>query len=68
MSSPLIRTAYDGATFTAITSANQNAVQRVGYIGSKRYLRGVLTSTGATVGANIGILILLGEGSGRVVT
>jgi len=40
------------AAFTAVSSAGgANSVQRVGYLGSKRYVRAVLTVTGATTGA-----------------
>lgn len=38
--------------FTAVSgTAGQNAVQRVGYIGAKRYVRGFVTVAGATTGA-----------------
>jgi len=38
--------------FTAVSSAGgANSTQRVGYIGSKRYVRGVLVVSGATTGA-----------------
>ncbi|NTU77323.1 MAG: hypothetical protein HGA90_05870 [Alphaproteobacteria bacterium] len=41
----------DGA-FVAVTSGSgANAVQTVGYIGSQRYVRVVITTTGATTGA-----------------
>lgn len=40
------------AAFTVVSSAGgANSVQRVGYLGSKRYVRAVLTVTGATTGA-----------------
>ena len=39
-------------SFTAVSSgAGANTVQRVGYIGAKRYVRGVMTVSGATTGA-----------------
>lgn len=34
--------------------------QRVGYIGSKRYVRGVLTVSGATVGAQAAAVVIRG--------
>lgn len=35
--------------FTAVSgTAGQNKIQRVGYIGAKRYVRGFLTGTGTT--------------------
>lgn len=41
----------DGA-FTAVSSgAGANTAQQVGYIGSSRYLKVVMTTTGATTGA-----------------
>lgn len=40
-------------TFSAVNSASgSNTVQAVGYIGSQRYVRVVMTVTGATVGAS----------------
>ncbi len=40
------------ATFAALTSATgANKIQQVGYRGSQRYVRVVLTTTGATTGA-----------------
>ncbi len=46
-------TDIDGASaLTAVTSsAGGNAVQQVGYIGKKRYVAAVITTTGATTGA-----------------
>lgn len=43
-------------TLTAVSSsAGQNATQSVSYIGSKRYVRGVITTSGTTTGAIIGV-------------
>lgn len=40
-----------GATPTAVTSAaGQNAIQRVAYVGTQRYVRGVVTVASATTG------------------
>lgn len=40
------------AAFTVVNSAGgANSTQRVGYLGSKRYVRALLTVTGATTGA-----------------
>ncbi|UFX42074.1 hypothetical protein HAP47_0022705 [Bradyrhizobium sp. 41S5] len=60
---PSIQHSDDGTTFVAaaapdiqgafapVTSgAGQNAVQRVGYVGSKRYVRGSVLTSGATTG------------------
>ncbi len=45
--------------FTAITSATQqNAVQRVSYVGTQRYVRCVVTVSGATTGAIYGVLAI----------
>jgi hypothetical protein len=47
--------------FTAVSgTSGENTLQRVGYIGAKRYLRGFLTGTGTT-GINAGIAILRGH-------
>lgn len=49
-------------SFTAITSgAGAASVQRVGYVGERRYLRVVMTVTGATTGAVYGADILRGS-------
>jgi len=55
-------------SLTAVSSANANTVQRQSYIGSKRYLRASVTTTGATSGGTYGGLILLHQGSGAAVT
>lgn len=48
-------------SFTAISGAGQaNAVQKVGYIGSKRYIRAVTTVAGATTGAVYGASVVRG--------
>ena len=47
--------------FTAIAAANDDEVQEVGYIGSERYLRAVVVTTGATTGALVGANIVLGD-------
>jgi hypothetical protein len=48
--------------FTVISGAGQqNAVQRVGYIGSKRYIRAATTVAGATTGAIYGAAIVRGS-------
>lgn len=49
-------------SFSAVSgTASQNAAQRVGYIGSKRYLRGFVTVAGGTTGALSGFTIALGH-------
>ncbi len=48
-------------TFTAVSSsAGQNAVQSVAYLGSKRYIRVVMTVAGATTGALSGATVIKG--------
>lgn len=64
----------DGTTFTAvdpaylqgafvpvISTAGQSAVQRVGYTGSKRYLRGGLVVAGVTSGLPADMVIIRGS-------
>lgn len=47
--------------FTAVSgTAGENTVQRVGYIGAKRYIRGFLTGTGTT-GINAGMTVVRGH-------
>ena len=48
-------------TFTAITSSNDQSIQKVGYLGSKRYLRVVMTETVASAGAFFTASIVLGD-------
>ena len=48
--------------FTAISSAPTAVNQKVGYVGSNRYLRAVSTVAGATTGAVYAIPIILGRG------
>ncbi len=49
-------------TLTAVTSANDEAVQKAGYIGGKRYVRAVVTETAAsTTGAKFSALIVRGH-------
>lgn len=51
----------DGA-FTAVSGAGgANTVQTVGYIGASRYVRVVMTVTGATTGALSAASVLMGE-------
>lgn len=45
-------------SFAAIASGT---LQEVGYIGSKRYLRAVVTVSGATTGAIYGVVAILGR-------
>ena len=54
--------------FTAVSGAGgSNTVQRVGYVGAKRYLRGVMTIAGATTGAVSAIAIVRGVPARRPV-
>lgn len=55
-------------TLTALSTANQNSVQRQSYVGAKRYLRGVVTTATATTGGTFGAVILMAQGSGQPVT
>jgi hypothetical protein len=47
-----------GATFAA---TDDNAVKKIGYRGSKRYVRLTVTTTGVTTGGTIGAVALLGD-------
>jgi hypothetical protein len=50
--------------FAAVSGATgANKVQSVGYVGSKRYLRVVITTAGATTGALSGAILIAGEPS-----
>jgi len=55
-------------SFTAVSSGGgSNTVQRVGYIGAKRYVRGVMTVSGATTGALSAIALARGVAARRPV-
>ncbi len=54
--------------FTAFATASQNTVQRVAYLGSRRYLRVNVTTAGVTTGGLVGALVLLSSGSGAPVS
>lgn len=45
----------------AIVAANDNAVFEIGYLGSKRYLKVVVTATGTTSGGVLGACVLVGS-------
>ncbi|MGQ0664610.1 MAG: hypothetical protein ACT4P2_13740 [Pseudomonadota bacterium] len=56
---PKVQESDDDSTYTDVAAADQlgtlatiaaNAVQRVGYIGAKRYIRAVVTAAGTTTG------------------
>jgi hypothetical protein len=57
-----VGTADLSGAFTAVSgTAGQNAIQRVGYIGAKRYVRGFVTVAGATTGMLCGVRITRGH-------
>lgn len=71
---PKLQESADNSTFTDVAAADlegsftaiagtgqQNAIQVVGYKGSKRYVRVVSTVTGATTGAVYGAAIVKGR-------
>jgi photosystem II stability/assembly factor-like uncharacterized protein len=47
-------------TAPTLTSTDDDALSEVGYLGSKRYLRAAVTTTGATTGGTFGAVILRG--------
>lgn len=66
---PKLQESNDNSTWNDVAAGDQSgtlvaltasSVQRVGYIGAKRYLRAVLTVSGATTGALSSALILRG--------
>lgn len=48
-------------SLSAFGAADDNAVQRVGYIGIHRYIRAVTTVAGATTGAAIAAVVIRGN-------
>lgn len=55
-------------SLTAVTTANANTVQRQSYLGSKRFIRASVTTSGATTGGTAAAVVLLAQGSGNPVT
>lgn len=71
---PSLQESDDNSTFTAVAAADQqgsftavssaggnNTVQRVGYVGAKRYTRVIMTVAGATTGAVSSATIVRGQ-------
>lgn len=73
---PKVQESDDNSSFTDVAAADQlgtlaalaaNTVQRVGYIGSKRYIRAVVTVAGATTGGQYSAAIIKGVSASRPV-
>lgn len=69
---PSVDESDDNSTFSpvgasdllgSLAAMNANTVQRVGYIGSKRYIRAVMTVAGATTGALSSGIVARGHAS-----
>lgn len=71
---PSLQHSVDGVTYTAVSGSDlnggfvvvsgaggANSVQSVGYIGAQRYVRVLMTVTGATSGAASGASVIAGE-------
>lgn len=67
---PKVQESSDNSTFTDVAAADQvgtlaalasNTMQRVGYIGSKRYVRAVVTVAGATTGGMYTATVIRGN-------
>jgi hypothetical protein len=66
---PKVQESDDNSTFTDVAAADQegtlaalaaNTIQRVGYKGTKRYIRAVSTVSGATTGGVYGAVVVRG--------
>jgi hypothetical protein len=55
---------YLQGSLTPFATAGANTVQRLAYLGERRYLRAVVTSATVTTGGTVGALLLLASGSG----
>ncbi len=77
---PSLQESDDNSAFTAVAAADMlgaltavssgagsNTTQRVGYVGAKRYVRGVMTVSGATIGALSAITVARGVAARRPV-
>jgi len=51
-----------GVNLVTLASSDDTAVKELGYIGKKRYVRGVMTQSGATTGGYYGSVIVRGAG------
>jgi hypothetical protein len=67
---PSVEVSDDNSIWTAVANADlqgelsalsANSVQRVGYVGGGRYIRGVVTVAGATSGGVSGANVILGH-------
>lgn len=67
---PKLQDSPDNSTFTDVPASTQigtlaaiasNTVQKCSYVGAQRYLRGVITVSGATTGAVEGCYIVTGN-------
>jgi hypothetical protein len=67
---PKLQHSADGSTWDDVPASDQrgtaaalatDTVQRVSYIGARRYLRAVITTAGATTGAIAGSVVLRGD-------
>ncbi len=71
---PSVEESDDDSTWSTVAAADllgtlanlaSNTNQRVGYRGAKRYLRAVLTVSGATTGAEVAAVIVRGNAAQR---
>lgn len=51
-----------GTNLQTLAATDDNTVKELGYIGKKRYIRGVMTQSGATTGGFYGSLIVRAHG------
>lgn len=71
---PSVQDSPDGTTYTAVPSSNlqgaftpitgtaqNNSMQRVGYLGSNRYLRGMLIGASVTTGVPADMIVIRGS-------
>lgn len=67
---PTVEDSDDNATFAVVTAAKlqgvpavlaTGVVQRIGYLGQKRYIRPVIVTTGATTGAVSSAMVVRGN-------
>lgn len=67
---PKLQDSADDSTYADVASTDQvgtlvaitsNSQQKVGYVGSKRYLRAVVTVSGATTGAIYGAYVIASQ-------
>lgn len=58
----------DGKATATLSTTEDNAIETLGYIGKQKWVRGVITTSGATTGGIVGVNYILGHARHAPVT